>query len=213
MKKTKIFFCLLTFLVFSVFGQAFAKTEEEVMKQYDYSSPQASWNSLQRALKNRDLDGVVIHMWQFMKLPGSWFKAGNTFQEAVDYIRKSEVEPNIEEKTREDWAFYQEHPNYTYYNKTYEELLKIAKKKHEQALKEGTFYKNKEMYVSHPKADSNSPILKLEFIKEVERKKADSGQAQVCRIEVMDYSLGKKGYINAFSFDGLNWWFYLWRAD
>ena len=128
MKKTKIFFCLLTFLVFSVFGQAFAKTEEEVMRQYDYSSPHASWNSLQQALKNRDLEGALIHNWNYAKYRGGF----NSFEEFVELEKKAaEVKSNIEERTRKIWEEKLKDPRWANYlaNTTYEEVLANAKER------------------------------------------------------------------------------------
>jgi hypothetical protein len=211
MKKTKIFFCLLTFLVFSVFGQAFAKTEEEVMKQYDYSSPQASWNSLQRALKNRDLDGVRIHEWKFIKQPELVSK---NFEDFVGNARERWIASIAKEKTSKILEDYRKAPRHSpLYNKTYTEALAGTEVKHRQKQEEEAHLKDLSMFVYVTELwfvlpGRNIRILDLRFIKELNRRKSDRGEGQMCRIEVVNSLTGERGYVETYSFDGLHWWFW-----
>ena len=62
----KILLWLSAFILLSNSG-ILAQTETEVMNRYDYSSPEASFESYKQAIKNKDAAGIAIHLWQAYK--------------------------------------------------------------------------------------------------------------------------------------------------
>ena len=215
MKNTILVSVLLIFVI----AIAFAGTEEQVMQKYDYSSPKASWDSLQQAIQNKDLEGVVIHQWQLMKNNPDTIIYNKSFEEAVDTIRKLWVEPDVEERTRKIWEEYHKNPNSGFYNKTFEEALTFAKEREEQRQSEGAFYKEIPIMVEHFPPYSNigfgahnSMVTDVRFVKEIDREKSEDG-CEICRIEVEDSSSTKRGYTYAFCLDSNHWWIMIGPDD
>jgi hypothetical protein len=188
------------------------------MQKYNYSSPQASWESLQQALQNKDLEGVIIHQWQLSKKTEGTIMYNKSFEEAVEIVRKLWVEPDIEEMTRKIWEDQRENPSSVLYNKTFEEALISAKEKQEQRKSEGALYKSAPICVWHFKSTPNSfnahnsPIINVRFVKEIDREKLENG-SEMCRIEVEDSSSVKRGYIYAVCFDSNHWWVMIGPGD
>ena len=57
-----------------------------VLRRYDFSSPRGSFNSFQRAIRDRDLDGMILPMWQICRRwnKTEWYRKG--FQEVVGVL-------------------------------------------------------------------------------------------------------------------------------
>lgn len=78
-----IFFMLCMFI-----SRGFCQKENEVLRRYDFSSPEASFNSYKKAILNRDFEGFMIHFWQATKdIPGSPHQ-GISFEELLDRLAK-----------------------------------------------------------------------------------------------------------------------------
>jgi superfamily I DNA/RNA helicase len=85
MNKKTISVLLGIFMGLMFFTYAFAQKEKEVMKRYDYSSPKASFESLKKAIKEKDIEGVLIHQWQMVKLAEDTPAYGMSFEDFVTF--------------------------------------------------------------------------------------------------------------------------------
>ncbi len=115
-------------IILSSLSHVFAQKEENVMKRYDYSSPKASYESLKKAIKNEDFEGVYIHMWQFGKVLSN--TAQITFEESLRKIQNSK---KCSVKDVEEW--YSSNGEWIKFTET--EFLEESKKQHGNNI-EGT---------------------------------------------------------------------------
>ena len=85
MSKKSVSVLLGIFIGLVFFAPAFAQKEKEVMKRYDYSSPKASFESLKKAIKEKDIEGILIHNWQMNKLAEDTPVYGMNFEDFFAY--------------------------------------------------------------------------------------------------------------------------------
>ncbi len=85
MNKKSVSVLLGVFIGLLFFAHALAQKEKEVMRRYDYSSPKASFESLKKAIKEEDIEGVLIHDWQMMKLAEETPAYGMSFEDFLAY--------------------------------------------------------------------------------------------------------------------------------
>ena len=94
MNKKTISVLLGIFMGLMFFTYAFAQKEKEVMKRYDYSSPKASFESLKKAIRENDIEGILIHDWQGYKLAEGSAVYGMSFEDTLATTPfKSEITP------------------------------------------------------------------------------------------------------------------------
>jgi hypothetical protein len=94
MNKKTISVLLGIFISLTFFAHAFAQKEKEVMMRYDYSSPKASFESLKKAIRENDIEGILIHDWQGYKLAEGSAVYGMSFEDTLATTPfKSEITP------------------------------------------------------------------------------------------------------------------------
>jgi hypothetical protein len=85
MHKKNLSVLLGVFISLLFFTYALAQKELEVMKRYDYSSPKASFESLKKAIKEKDTEGVLIYQWQLFERTGFLSDYGMSFEDFVTH--------------------------------------------------------------------------------------------------------------------------------
>ena len=77
-----------------LWSNSFSQDEARVMKRYDYSSPKASFESLKKAIRENDIEGILIHDWQGYKLAEGSAVYGMSFEDTLATTPfKSEITP------------------------------------------------------------------------------------------------------------------------
>lgn len=66
-KKNFLTLAAISLLFLVQARQAFCGTETDIMNKYDFSSPKASFLSLQQAIQEKDFYGTNIHFWHIYK--------------------------------------------------------------------------------------------------------------------------------------------------
>lgn len=89
MNKKSVSVLLGVFIGLLFFAHALAQKEKEVMKRYDYSSPKASFESLKKAIKEQNMEGILIHQWQMTKLAEETPVYGMSFEDFLVYFTES----------------------------------------------------------------------------------------------------------------------------
>lgn len=73
------------FITLAFLALAFGQKELEVMKRYDYSSPKASFESLKKAIKEKDIEGVLIYQWRQLERIGFLSEYAMSFEDFVTH--------------------------------------------------------------------------------------------------------------------------------
>jgi len=99
----KIYVILLGLFLFAIWGKSsFAQDEAKVMRRYDFSSPKASFESLKKAIKDKDLEGVLIHNWNIGKILSSNKNIFENFEEFYNKMKTQYPNDSIIESI-EEW--------------------------------------------------------------------------------------------------------------
>jgi len=72
-----------------LWSNSFSQDEARVMKRYDYSSPKASFESLKKAIEEKDIEGILIHYWQSNKLFEGTSAYKKSFEDFLIYISEN----------------------------------------------------------------------------------------------------------------------------
>ena len=88
MRKKGVIALAMIFAVMLFFVSASGGNENAVIARYDFSSPRASFESLKKATRDKDIEGIFIHQWQCYKRAEGSAYYGMSFEDMIQEMKK-----------------------------------------------------------------------------------------------------------------------------